>query len=643
VRPVRFGKYTLEAFLGKGTLGVVYLATVAEGKDRGRRVALKRIPREGEEEYEELAGRLVDEARIVATLRHPNIVRLLELGRVGEEYFLAVELVEGPTLARLVELSFGRGAPLPAAAALFVAKAIASGLSAAHRRIDPTGEPSPVVHRALAPSNVLITRQGEVKIADFGLARASEKMTKTRAGQLLGGSMYLAPEQATTSLVDARADVFALGSILFELLVGRPLFGGETRDAVVSRLVAGDVPSPSARAPLLPRDLSAILERALACRPEARFSDGGELLDALAGALAASAPGYGPSDLAAVVVGLEASALESASRPGSAPPASRLPSPVPVARPPQPTSATVAAAAVQAEPVTAPRKTLIAFPPPREELARRPTLIMPSRGGGGTAASGEQAGALPPETMILEIPPEEDLRDTPTQITLIEVPVEEAAALPAARPSSSGSSHPPTLTLAAVSAGAPLPVPAPGAPVAAAEPSVTVTDTEAEDGLPAPRTGRAAVLLAVAIVAAGLGAGLLVGALRGRSKASAPLSAQRLAIGRPLRTGPLQVELLAARVERDTKTSERRLALDLAVEDKDPIDAGRFLERIAADPARARPIFWTKWGALATRGQRIVFLLDAAAERRHRLRFLPPGRSSAIELEIEAAVGDPPR
>ena len=219
----RFGAFEVHEQLGGGALATVHRATL----DDGREVALKRLPPDLADDAT-FTERFDDELRRVSRLRHPNLVELVEFGRVERVHFVAMELVRGATLGRLLL----RRSPAPIGVALSIIAQLVDALVVVHQR---------AVHGDLTPANLMITTDGTVKLADLGIARALRGMAPIATAKL----GYIAPETATSTLVDARTDVFAVGAIAWELIAGRPLFAARGRDALLEQLRALEIPPPS--------------------------------------------------------------------------------------------------------------------------------------------------------------------------------------------------------------------------------------------------------------------------------------------------------------------------------------------------------------------------------------------------------------
>ncbi|MFO0584731.1 MAG: serine/threonine-protein kinase [Anaeromyxobacter sp.] len=276
--PIPFGRYWLLDRIAIGGMAEVFVAARRDGGD-ARPCAVKRIlPTLAEDE--ELLTMFLDEARLVAQLDHPGISPILELGKIGEAYFIALEYVAGKDLRALSARLRAKGERLPVPLVAYLGWRVADALDHAHRKRDAAGTPLRIVHRDVSPANVLVGFDGGVRVIDFGIAEASIR-TRRRAGVLRGKFAYMSPEMVRGLPVDRRSDVFALGVVLHELLTGERLFAGPSELAVMEKVRAADVPSPSARNPAVPEALSSVIMKALAREPEGRWAWASELRDAL--------------------------------------------------------------------------------------------------------------------------------------------------------------------------------------------------------------------------------------------------------------------------------------------------------------------------------------------------------------------------
>jgi len=237
-----------------------------------------------------------DEARIGVLLDHPNIVRIIEAGRDGDGYFLAMEPVQGRPLSAVLRRAASRRNPLGPAQAAFIVGQAANGLGYAHALTDAEGDPLDVVHRDISPENILVSFDGAVKVIDFGVASALGRITETVPGGLKGKIEYMSPEQASGGVVDRRSDIFALGVVLWEALCGRRLFRRVTELETMRAIVDEPIPRPP-RAASVPGGLERIVMRALEKEPAHRFQDAREMSLLLQQAAFAS-PGFNLLQLA---------------------------------------------------------------------------------------------------------------------------------------------------------------------------------------------------------------------------------------------------------------------------------------------------------------------------------------------------------
>jgi eukaryotic-like serine/threonine-protein kinase len=251
-------------------MATVHVGIVREGPDAGRVVAVKMI-REEFARSAEFAAMFLDEARIVGGLRHPNVLRYDELGREGGHPFIAMELLYGQSLWSAWEACRARGVRLRYPTIAWIGARVADGLHYAHEATDAASRPLDVVHRDVNPANVFVTYEGEVKVIDFGLAKAKNRASRTAAGVIKGKVAYMSPEQAVGGALDRRSDVFALGTTLWELACDRRLFKHVDEVETLRRVNAASVPDATGIVDGFPRPLWRILERALARDPGNRY------------------------------------------------------------------------------------------------------------------------------------------------------------------------------------------------------------------------------------------------------------------------------------------------------------------------------------------------------------------------------------
>jgi serine/threonine protein kinase len=283
-----FGPWVLIRRIARGGMAEVFLAEHADDANAAP-ACIKRILPEflSDEVFRQM---FIDEARLSQHLDHENIVHVLGYGDVDGRLWLAMDYVYGPTLEGVMEMMRGRGAAVPPPAAIAVALQLCRALRHAHSlQID--GRPQAVVHRDVSPANVLLTVNGDVKLTDFGVARARDRLARTRPGTTKGKEPWMSPEQARGERVDHRSDQFAVGILLWEMLTGDSLFGGGHSAEILARVVRCEVPVPSSRMPGVPRDLDIVVGRALSPSPGSRYLDMADLEGALLGCGLAEADG----------------------------------------------------------------------------------------------------------------------------------------------------------------------------------------------------------------------------------------------------------------------------------------------------------------------------------------------------------------
>ncbi|AUX35349.1 MULTISPECIES: serine/threonine-protein kinase [Sorangium] len=269
-------RYRVIKRLASGGMAEVFVAESAGIEGFKKQVAIKRVlPQLSKKE--QFIAMFLDEARLSAHLSHSNVVSVFDIGVGDGTYFIVMEYVDGADLRALLEHQKKVGRPMSVEVAAFMAAKMCQGLAYAHDLATADGKPLQIVHRDITPANVLITRYGEVKIVDFGLAKASSQLAESDAGIIKGKFGYLAPETVLEQGVDQRVDIFALGIILWEMLAGRRLFLGDS-DYITVRLVRDAVvPSLQQINGEVPRELEQIIRRALARDPAARYHTAREL------------------------------------------------------------------------------------------------------------------------------------------------------------------------------------------------------------------------------------------------------------------------------------------------------------------------------------------------------------------------------
>ena len=273
------GKYRLIAELGHGGMAEVFLAVVRGPAGFNKLVVIKQIRPQLAEDPEFL-GMFLDEARLAARLSHANVVQTNEVGQENGRYFIAMEYLEGQPLNRVVHRLQKEGGFSLAMHLKVMADAL-GGLHHAHELGDYDGTPLGVVHRDVTPHNVFVTYDGQVKVVDFGIAKALNSSSETRTGVLKGKVSYMAPEQGRGERVDRRADIFSVGVMLWEAAVGKRLWKGVPDITILQRLLAGEVPTPRSARPEVPEKLEAIIMKALAHQRDDRYATAADLQAAL--------------------------------------------------------------------------------------------------------------------------------------------------------------------------------------------------------------------------------------------------------------------------------------------------------------------------------------------------------------------------
>ncbi|MFZ5471140.1 MAG: protein kinase domain-containing protein [Myxococcota bacterium] len=296
-RPSVFGKYLLLERINVGGMAEVFIAKAFGVEGFERILAIKKIlPTMAEDE--EFITMFIDEARISVQLNHANIVHIHELGKHDATYFIAMEYVAGRDLRTLLERYRRRKEVTPTAQAVYVASKICEGLDYAHRKKDARGQELNIIHRDVSPQNILVSYEGEVKIIDFGIAKAANRSQKTQAGILKGKFGYMSPEQVRGLPIDRRSDVFAVGVILYEMLTGEKLFVGESDFSTLEKVRNAEVPQMRQFNPGIPPELEKVVLKALAREQEDRYQWASDLQEDLMRFLLAGDAIYSAKQLA---------------------------------------------------------------------------------------------------------------------------------------------------------------------------------------------------------------------------------------------------------------------------------------------------------------------------------------------------------
>jgi serine/threonine protein kinase len=273
-------KFVILRSLAMGGMAEILLARVRDPSKPERLVVLKRMHRQlaADREYVKM---FVDEARLAITLRHPNVVEVYESGEDDGQYYIAMEYLHGHDLRRVLSQMAKRRVPMRLANALSIARAVCRGLDYTHERTDANGEMIGIVHRDVSPHNVLVTYGGRVKLVDFGIAKTTIQLARTRTGILKGKVAYMSPEQALGEPLDRRSDVFCIGILLWEMTTGHWLYRRKSELETLKAVVEHDAPLPSLKVTGYPRELEQIVMKTLARKRDDRWATAGELGEAL--------------------------------------------------------------------------------------------------------------------------------------------------------------------------------------------------------------------------------------------------------------------------------------------------------------------------------------------------------------------------
>jgi TonB family protein len=330
--PDRFGQYELLEKIASGGMAEVFRARRTGVEGFQKIVAIKKIlPHIADND--EFITMFADEAKLAAELNHPNIVHIYDLGKIqAGGYFIAMEYVEGTDLRSTLIAGRHVSLPMPVPLAVYVASKVASALDYAHRRRELH-----IVHRDVSPQNILISHEGEIKLCDFGIAKADRKVSQTESGSLKGKLQYMSPEQAWGKPIDHRSDLFSLGCVLHEMLTGERLFRGATDMVVLELVRKAEVVAPSQVNPDVPAALDAVALKALAREPDARYATGSEMLRDLESILYAYTPAPGSADVAIYLNRLREAEAAAEARPATT--RAAAPPPVPAAIPAEPAPA----------------------------------------------------------------------------------------------------------------------------------------------------------------------------------------------------------------------------------------------------------------------------------------------------------------
>ena len=280
MQPEPFGRYLLIHKLATGGMGEVLLARQSGPGGFDRFVAVKRLlPHLAEDG--QFVQMFLDEAKLAAMLTHPNICQIHEFGCNDGSYYLAMEYLSGEALSAILERAKEQDKPVGHGIAAYIVAHACEGLHYAHERTDDDGKPLQLVHRDVSPSNIFITFDGNVKLLDFGIAKAANRITHTVAGSIKGKFGYIAPEAYQGAPLDRRTDLFSMGVVLWELLTHKRLYKREAEYLVGKAIVEEPPPDPRTVDPTIPAALAEIALRALAKKPDDRYQSALEMRRAL--------------------------------------------------------------------------------------------------------------------------------------------------------------------------------------------------------------------------------------------------------------------------------------------------------------------------------------------------------------------------
>jgi serine/threonine protein kinase/Tfp pilus assembly protein PilF len=276
-QPVRFGKYILLEKIATGGMAQLFRAKIIGIEGFEKLIAIKMIlPHFAKEK--DLITSFIDEAKLAALLNHQNIVQIYDFGNIEDSYFISMEYLFGKDLRAVWTQLKDKGTPLPLEHALYITSRLCAGLTYAHELRDFQGKALNIIHRDISPQNVFVTYQGDVKILDFGIAKAASQSTVTQFGMIKGKVAYMSPEQAAGKPVDQRSDIFSAGILLYELVTNTRMFTGESTMQILTRVRDAQFDSPEAVVGGLHSKVYGIINRALAKDPDQRYHVAADML-----------------------------------------------------------------------------------------------------------------------------------------------------------------------------------------------------------------------------------------------------------------------------------------------------------------------------------------------------------------------------
>ncbi|MBN2694256.1 serine/threonine protein kinase [bacterium] len=266
----KYGRYYLLRHIATGGMAEIFLSKQLGLEGFEKLLVIKKILNQYAEN-QDFITMFLDEARLAAKLDHPNIVRIYDLGKQGNSYYIAMEYIAGEDLRGIMKKISQKGQLIPIQHTIHIISSISEGLDYAHKKKDPSGKPLNIIHRDISPQNVMVSYEGNVKLLDFGIAKASTQSSETEAGVLKGKYAYMSPEQAKGKKLDHRSDIFSVGILLFEMLTNHRLFKAGNQLDTLRKLVYEEIPSPKSFNPNIPDRLEEIVMKALEKDPDKRY------------------------------------------------------------------------------------------------------------------------------------------------------------------------------------------------------------------------------------------------------------------------------------------------------------------------------------------------------------------------------------
>jgi serine/threonine-protein kinase len=292
----QIGRYHLLDRIAFGGMAEIYRAKTFDSRGLEHMVAIKRVLRHLAED-DDFLQMLVDEAKIASLLDHVNIAKVYEFVRFGEDYFIAMEYVDGKDVRSILDRCRANGTWLPVEDCAYIIMRIMEGLHSAHERLDGAGNPLNIVHRDVSPSNVIVSYKGHIKLCDFGIAKAKLSRIQTRTGVIKGKVKYMSPEQAMGRPLDRRSDIFSGGSVLYEMLTKQCPFQAENEMELIFKVRDAKYAKPTRFNPNVPPPLEKILRKALARSANGRYPTARAFADDLNRFIQESVPNYAPARL----------------------------------------------------------------------------------------------------------------------------------------------------------------------------------------------------------------------------------------------------------------------------------------------------------------------------------------------------------